>query len=193
MSDAAARGELIHSEDRSYRITHTTLNGMLRTLDDCTLVRLTFLVWKSASDRSWKEMVNRYVDETERALDALPEDGRRLIEKTTNDACRAMLDCTMATSLLLRALRIPIAILHPLRSLSKLNELNEHIRSLSRRLDQALGYASKLGRTQRVHIAYARHTNHEEDDATGGRSKWPHCRSRKATSSRSTTKNSWHD
>ena len=148
LSDAAARGELIHSEDRSYRITHTTLNGMLRTLDDCTLVRLTFLVWKSASDRSWKEMVNRYVDETERALDTLPEDGRKLIEKTTNDACRAMLDCTMATSLILRALRIPIAMLRPIQSPSK---LNEHIRSLSRRLDQALRYASNLAERVETH------------------------------------------
>ena len=120
--DAATRSELIRFGDHSYRIARTMMNGMLRTLNDYTLIKLIFLVWKSASDQSWRETANRYADEAERALNALPADGRKLVEKTTHDACRTTLDCATGTSMILCAIRIAIAMLHPIWNPNALNE-----------------------------------------------------------------------
>ena len=136
--DAAARGEHIRFEDRAYGITRTSLNGMLRSLDDYTLIRLVFLVWQSVSDQAWRTTRDHYANETEAALQELSAEGRELVTKTIHDACKAMLVCVIETSLVLLALCILIAVLRPIRSVS------DNIRVVWRRLIRAMDYESSL-------------------------------------------------
>ena len=136
--DAAARGEHIRFEDRTYGITRTSLNGMLRSLDDYTLIRLVFLVWQSVSDQAWRTTRDHYAKETEAALQELSAEGRELVTKTIHDACKAMLVCVIETSLVLLALCILIALLRPIRSVS------DNIRVVWRRLIRAMDYESSL-------------------------------------------------
>ena len=136
--DAAARGEHIRFEDRAYGMTRTSLNGMLRSLDDFTLIRLVFLVWQSVNDQAWRETRDQYANEMEAALEELSAEGREFVTKTIHDACRAMLVCVIETSLVLLALYILIAMLRPIRF------VGDSIRVVWRRLIGAMDYESSL-------------------------------------------------
>ena len=136
--DAAARGEHIRFADRAYGMTRTSLNGMLRSLDDFTLVRLAFLMWQSVNDQVWRTTRDQYASETEAALEELSAEGREFVTKTVHDACRAMVLCVVETSLVLLALRVLIVMFRPIRF------VGDCIRAVWRRLVRAMDYESSL-------------------------------------------------
>ena len=150
--DAAVRGEHVRFEDPAYGITRTSLNGLLRTLDDYTFIKLAFVAWQSISNEAWREMIERYAKERERALGELSAEGRKLVATTTLDACNAVLGSVMATSLVLLALRFVVVLLRPVRVLS------EHTRAMTRRLIRAVSYESSLAGRDDSHLLRARAT-----------------------------------
>ena len=150
--DAAIRGEHIRFEDPAYGITRISLNGLLRTLDDYTFIKLSFVVWQSMSNQAWREMIERYAKEREMAVGELSAEGQELVATTTLHACQAVLGCVIATSLVLCALHFVVVLLRPIRILS------EHTRSMTRRLVRAVSYESSLAGRDDSHMLRVRAT-----------------------------------
>lgn len=123
--DAAAQGEAIRFEDRAYAMARTSLNGMLRTLEDqgavCWLVIL-WRVWKYESEQA---KVSHHENDFRHALAELSREGRELVQETLEDAMKTLFSHMVSTSLcllalvglvkLLRRLQIRPALWKPLR------------------------------------------------------------------------------
>ena len=99
--DAAVQGDLIKFDDPAYGMTRTTLNGMLRMLEDFSFIQLLALVWR-LRDKRWRHMCALYSADVKRALDELSPDGRKLVNDTMAEAGRIFLSYLTKTSLAIR-------------------------------------------------------------------------------------------
>ena len=103
--DVAARGSDLGFEDRAYGMTRTTLNGMLRTVEDFSVLRLSILLWRASHDDHWRSRCDHHAREFKRATDELSPEGRRLIHEAMDAALRVMFVCLWRRSLTLLVLR----------------------------------------------------------------------------------------
>ena len=112
--DIAARGSDIKFDDRAYGIARTTLNGMLRNVEDFSVGRLMFLIWRASRDDHWKAMRDQYSREFESAAGELSPEGRRSIHRAMGDANHVMVAYMLRRSLMLLALGAIGKLLRPI-------------------------------------------------------------------------------
>lgn len=101
--DIAARGSDIKFDDRAYGIARTTLNGMLRNVENYGIGRLLFLIWRASHDDHWIAMCDQYSREFESAASELSPEGRQSIHRAMGDAHRVMVVYMLRRSLMLLA------------------------------------------------------------------------------------------
>lgn len=104
--DAAARGEAVWFEDRAYGMARTTLNGMLRTLEGEGAVRWLIILWRLRRSGSELAKVIRHERDFRHALGELSPEGRRLVQRATEDAMEILFAHIVSVSLCLRALAL---------------------------------------------------------------------------------------
>lgn len=136
--DAAAKESCIRFEDRAYGLTRTTLNGMLRTLEDHTPFTLLCLLWRYSHHPAWQDLRAYYERENEVALGELSAEGRELIHRTARDATRTLLEYVSSTSLLMLAVRLVLALLR------RTWGWPQRVRDVVRNLTRAMDYESSL-------------------------------------------------
>ncbi len=102
--DAAALGEDIRFEDRAYAMARTTLNGMLRTLEDQGAVRWLVVLWQVEKYESELAKVSHHERDFHHALGELSSEGRGLVWGTLDEAARILFAHMVSTSLCLLAL-----------------------------------------------------------------------------------------
>ena len=99
--DTAAHGHLVEFDCRAYGIVRTTLNGMLRDLEEFNAIRLVTLAFRaSRRDTAWRRMCARHRVEYRRALRELSPAGRQRVRDTVDEAVREMHHYVIATSAL---------------------------------------------------------------------------------------------
>ena len=98
--NAAARGSVIRFDDEAYGTTRTTINGMLRTLEDLSFWRIVLFSWRYNRDSALRKKCQRYREETAHAVNKLSPEGRALIEEMMRQAGAALLDHIISISLL---------------------------------------------------------------------------------------------
>ena len=82
----AISSSVIRFDDEAYGIARTTINGMLRTLEDWSFWRILLIVRRYARDSAGRENYKRYREETARAVNKLHPKGRELVEETIRRA-----------------------------------------------------------------------------------------------------------
>ena len=102
--DSAMVGSHIGFDCRAYGMVRTTLNGMLRNLEDFNPIYLFVLYRRASRDKAWRDDCARHAIDMKRALEELPPEGRLQIQKTLDDAERELLGYVMWTSLLILVL-----------------------------------------------------------------------------------------
>ena len=114
--EVAACGSDLKFGDRAYGMARTTLNGMLRTVEDFTVIRLLILLWRASHDDHWRSECAHHNREFKRATDELSPEGRRLIHEAMGAAHRVMLVYLLRRSLTLLVLREIGRLLRPIGS-----------------------------------------------------------------------------
>ena len=115
--DAAAEDVHIQFERRAYGIVRTTLNGMLRNLEDFSLIRLFTLEMRVSRDTAWSNRCAAHRMEFEHALQELTPEERALVQQTINNAFLELLRYAVVTSLVALSLGVLIALLRPIWNL----------------------------------------------------------------------------
>ena len=98
--EAAADGASVRFEDRAYGMTRTTINGMLRNLEDYGVFRLVFIVWRYSRDEQLQAMCAQHKRAFESAVQQLTLEGQRLVVDTVFQADHVFLRYVFRTSLL---------------------------------------------------------------------------------------------
>lgn len=98
--DSAAHGEHILFEDPAYMMTRTTINGMLRSIEDFTLLNLLVLVWRYSRSRARRDSCARHTIRFKRSIAQLSPEGRKLVWDTTRDATRVFVTYALYTSII---------------------------------------------------------------------------------------------
>lgn len=130
--DIAAQGTHVKFDDRAYGMARTTLNGMLRNVEDFNVVRLFFLLRRASYDDHWRSMRNQHSQEFENAINELPPEGRESINKAMKDAHSVMVVCMLRRSLMLLVLRQVGKILQPIEaSISRFLERTRQVSDMS--------------------------------------------------------------
>lgn len=97
--DVAAEGALVDFDHPAYGMTRTTLNGMLRTIEDYSFIRWGALFWRASHDQEWRNLCARHATEFKRAIEHLSPEGRREIERAMNEAQYVFIHYAIWTSL----------------------------------------------------------------------------------------------
>ena len=96
--DAAALGE-IPFDHPAYSITRTTLNGMIRNIEDDSLLRsIPIVIWLQRS-AGGKQMMAEYRQQHEDSMAGITEDASELLDKVRLEAVIAVLAYIAHTSL----------------------------------------------------------------------------------------------
>ena len=135
--DVAVEGKLIAFDDPAYGMTRTTLNGMLRTLEDFSFIQLLALVWR-LRDKRWRHMCARYSADVKRALDELSPDGRKLVNDTMGEAGHIFLNYLRKTSLAIRLFFFSCSLLVHVWTISG------QVKKYSRQFRRAMDYESNV-------------------------------------------------
>ena len=97
--DLASNGALVDFEHRAYGMTRTTLNGMLRTIEDYSFIRWAALYRRASNDQAWRDSCAEHATVFKRAIEDLSPEGREVIAQTMNDAMRVFIHYAIWTSL----------------------------------------------------------------------------------------------
>lgn len=141
--NTAMEGSLISFGSPAYVTTRTTLNGMLRTIEDYSLIRWFVLFRRASRDKEWRNLCARHATEFKRELESLSPDGRKAVERAMNDAQLAFVRYALWTSLLTIAMYVLGTVLRRIWDWGgRLHKLWQHIKL-------ALDYESNVaGRDQ---------------------------------------------
>ena len=104
--NAAREGTLMTFDNPAYITTRTTLNGMLRTIEDYSLIRWIVLFRRASHDQEWRNLCARHATEFRRDLESLSPNARKVVERAMNDAQLAFVRYALWTSLLTIAMYI---------------------------------------------------------------------------------------
>ena len=118
--EAAADGASVRFEDRAYGMTRTTINGMLRNLEDYGVFRLVFIVWRYSRDEQLRAMCTQHEQAFESAVQQLTPEGQRLVGDTVFQANRVLLTYVLHTSLLMLVLYFSYKLLQRVLTLSEI-------------------------------------------------------------------------
>ena len=95
----AISSSVIRFDDEAYGIARTTINGMLRTLEDWSFWRILLIARRYARDSASREKCQRYREETASAVNKLPPKGRAIVEETIRRAEEVLLIHIISISL----------------------------------------------------------------------------------------------
>lgn len=96
--DAAAEGNAIEFNNPAYTMTRTTINGMLRSIENYGLLRIGILIWRSSRNKPWRRACARHAIEFKRARRQLSPSGRKLVEEAMDEATKIFLGYVVRTS-----------------------------------------------------------------------------------------------
>ncbi len=107
--ERAAKGA-VPIDSRAYKMTRTTLNGMIRFTHDLSLVRF-FVIVLFQSSKEYKAIVKKYDTERSEALASLSKSARKIIIDTQVDMHLAILSHLVRGSVILLMMLLPFIII----------------------------------------------------------------------------------